>query len=146
MSPDFPGWWWAARVQQEVQGLTLLRAGVVLLVGPPGGEDPLRSAGGRGGYLTCIVDLYCVQVLSYLLAHLEEKIPFVQLGAEVGIWPVLSTCIVYRWCPTCWPTWTISLCLVWGRGGYLTCAVYRWCPVGSSGGKIPLCSVWGRGG
>ena len=35
---------------------------------------------------------------------------------------------MYRWCPTCWPTWTISLCSVWGRGGCLTCAVYRCCP------------------
>ena len=93
--------------------------------------------------------------MSYLLAHLEEKIPFVQLGAEVGIWPVLCiglvlpagppggedplcsaggrggylTCAMYRCCPTCWSTWRRrSPLFSWGRVGYLTCAVYRHCP------------------
>lgn len=42
------------------------------------GEQPESNKKSKGSP-------YFVQELSYLLAHLEEKIPFVQLGAEVGI-------------------------------------------------------------
>ena len=58
---------WGQRWVSDLYCVPILYTGVVLPVGPPGGEDPLCSAGGRGGYLTCAVYLYYIQVLSYLL-------------------------------------------------------------------------------
>ena len=129
----------------------MLCTGVVLTVGSSGGKIPLCSVWGRGGYLTCTVYRcwYCIQVLSYLVAHLD-KIFFVHLGADVGILPVLCAGVVLPDSIALFG-WRVgveidSLCSVGVRGRYLTCTLCRCCPTcWSTFSRRSLCSAGTRG-